>query len=77
MISYSLEPKSVIKLLSEDQNICCFYLQVPPNLIHILLHLSQAATLKIDKTKALKTNGSLMKVASIVECSKRTFYKWS
>ena len=26
---------------------------------------------KIDKTKVLKTNGSLMKVKSIVECSKR------
>ena len=25
---------------------------------------------KIDKTKALKTNGSLMKVESIAECSK-------
>ena len=26
---------------------------------------------KIDKTKVLKTNGSLMKVESIAECSKR------
>ena len=29
--------------------------------------------LKIDKTKVLKTNGSLMKVESIEECSKRAF----
>ena len=28
---------------------------------------------KIDKTKVLKTNGSLMKVESIAECSKRAF----
>ena len=28
---------------------------------------------KIDKTKVLKTNGSLMKVKSIAECSKRAF----
>ena len=28
---------------------------------------------KIDKTKVLKTNGRLMKVESIVECSKRAF----
>ena len=28
---------------------------------------------KIDKTKVLKSNGSLMKVESIAECSKRTF----
>ena len=28
---------------------------------------------KIDKTKALKANGSLMKVESIAECSKRAF----
>ena len=32
----------------------------------------QAAT-KIDKTKVSKTNGSLMKVESIAECSKRAF----
>ena len=29
--------------------------------------------LKIDKTKVVKTNGSLMKVLSIAECSKRAF----
>ena len=28
---------------------------------------------KIDKTKVLKTNGSLMKVESFAECSKRAF----
>ena len=28
---------------------------------------------KIDKTKVLKTNGSLMKVENIAECSKRAF----
>ena len=28
---------------------------------------------KIDKTKVLKTNGSLMKVESIAECSHRAF----
>ena len=28
---------------------------------------------KIDKTKVFKTNGSLMKVESIAECSKRAF----
>ena len=28
---------------------------------------------KIDKTKVLKTNGSLMKVESIAECSLGTF----
>ena len=28
---------------------------------------------KIDKTKVLKTNGSLMKVKSITECSLRAF----
>ena len=28
---------------------------------------------KIDKTKVLKTNGTLMKVESIAECSKRAF----
>ena len=28
---------------------------------------------KIDRTKFLKTNGSLMKVESIAECSKNTF----
>ena len=28
---------------------------------------------KIDKTKALKANGSLMKVERIAECSKRAF----
>ena len=28
---------------------------------------------KIEKTKVLKTNGSLMKVESIAECSKRAF----
>ena len=28
---------------------------------------------KIDKTKVLKTNGSLMKVKSIAECSKKAF----
>ena len=28
---------------------------------------------KIDKTKVLKTNGSLMKVSSITESSKRAF----
>ena len=28
---------------------------------------------KIDKTKVLKTNGSLMKVKSIAECSLRVF----
>ena len=29
--------------------------------------------LKIDKTKVLKTNGSLMNVESMAECSKRAF----
>ena len=29
---------------------------------------------KIDKTKVLKTNGSLMKVESITECSLGAFY---
>ena len=28
---------------------------------------------KIDKTKVLKTNGSIMKVVSISECAKRAF----
>ena len=28
---------------------------------------------KIDKTKVLKTNGSLMKVKSIAECSQQAF----
>ena len=30
---------------------------------------------KIDKTKVLKTNGSLMKVKSIAECPLVTFWK--
>ena len=30
-------------------------------------------SLKIDKTKVLKTNGSLMKVENIAECSLRAF----
>ena len=30
-------------------------------------------TLKIDKTKVIKTNGSLMKVESIAECSLGAF----
>ena len=36
-------------------------------------NLSKTAIQKIDKTKVLKTNGSLMKVESIAECSLGAF----
>ena len=54
----------------------CFQFKITVNTnCHNCIHknLSKATTPKIDKTKILKTNGSLMKVESIAECSLGAF----
>ena len=43
-------------------------------MIHIIVKPVLSDHSKIDKTKVLKTNGSLMKVESIAECSLGAFY---
>ena len=57
--------KDYIKRLHELQILSKQYM-------HTVKHVLSGHS-KIDKIKVLKTNGSLMKVESIAECSKRAF----